>query len=166
MGKGDTKPSRGSGKDSKVEFSSRKDAVFARESELNVCLLECTVTPALCQAVSSNAHTLAPGRKWTFRHTELFAHQSETFLPRLHGNVGPSQRAMCIKSPPGAEAEGFSVGVDDEEPTLALRHRVKSSQDPTSVPPLPEGILRVHVQSSGEHEACFGSIRRAAASCR
>ena len=47
----------------------------------------------------------------------------------------------CVSNPlqGGAEAEGFGVGVDDEEPTLALRDRVKSSQDLTFVPPLPEG---------------------------
>jgi len=73
---------------------------------------------------------------------------------------------MCIKSPPGAEAEGFSVGVDDEEPTLALRDRVKPSQDLTFAPPLPKGDFQRSLQSSGEHEACFGSIHRAAASCR
>jgi hypothetical protein len=76
-------------------------------------------------------------------------------------------RAMYIKSlQGGVEAEGVGVSVDDEEPTLALRDRVKPSQDLTFAPPLPKGDFQRSLQSSGEHEACFGSIHRAAASCR
>ena len=73
---------------------------------------------------------------------------------------------MYIKSlQGGVEAEGVGVSVDDEEPTLALRDRVKP-QDLTFAPSLPKGDFQRSLQSSGEHEACFGSIHRAAASCR
>ena len=48
---------------------------------------------------------------------------------------------MYIKFLQGG-AEGEGMGVDDEEPTLALRDRVKPSQDLTFAPPLIGGDLR------------------------
>jgi len=42
----------------------------------------------------------------------------------------------------GAAAEGFGVGVDDEEPTPALRDRCRCGEGFSSLHPLPRGDFR------------------------